>query len=179
MISVMIDTETMSTAANAVILTLGAVKFNAASLDDPYDPFYIKLDVDQQLELGRHVDDGTMTWWSKQGAHVQEEAFSEEGRLGLDKCIDGLAKYLVGADEIWAQGPVFDIAILENLLHQMRRPTPWQFWQIRDSRTLFSLGWDPRKEIGQQDLHNALADAYTQAQAVQKVFYKFKFRQPG
>ena len=60
--------------------------------------------------------------------------------------------------------------MLEDLYKNMKLPTPWNFWQIRDSRTLFSLmPIDPRKEI-QQDLHNALADAYYQSVCVQKTY---------
>ena len=46
---------------------------------------------------------------------------------------------------------------------------PWQYWQIRDSRTLFNLV--PRdkneKRVG---LHNALSDCIFQAKKVQKIY---------
>ena len=48
-------------------------------------------------------------------------------------------------------------------------PTPWQFWQIRDSRTLFGVHGDPR-EKNKVGLHNALEDCVSQAVAVQKIF---------
>jgi len=75
----------------------------------------------------------------------------------------------VGVDNIWCQGPVFDIAILENLYEQYGWPTPWQFWQIADSRTLFKVHGDPRVK-GKVGLHNALEDCVSQANAVQQVF---------
>ena len=75
---------------------------------------------------------------------------------------------------MWAQGPVFDIVILENLYQQLGLPLPWNFWQIRDSRTLFSLlPEDPRKAI-RQEAHNALADCYFQAKCVQKAYSDLK-----
>jgi len=71
---------------------------------------------------------------------------------------------------LWAQGPAFDIVILEDLYRQLKLPIPWNFWQIRDSRTLFSLlPKDPRKDII-QEAHNALADCYYQAISVQKAY---------
>lgn len=175
----MLDTETMATSANAVVLTLGAVKFNPHSMDDPTDAFYLRLNVDQQLELGRKVDEGTLAWWSKQPADARDEAFSEDDRVDLNDAFDQFNKFLVGSNNIWAQGPVFDITILENLLHDLKRPVPWQFWQIRDSRTMFGLGWDPRSEVGQADLHNALADAYTQAKALQLLIQKLDLKKLG
>jgi hypothetical protein len=60
---------------------------------------------------------------------------------------------------------------MEDMFRQGGRPIPWNFWQIRDSRTLFSVcKQDPRKAI-QNDLHNALADAYYQSKSIQ-VAYK-------
>ena len=51
----------------------------------------------------------------------------------------------------------------------MGLPCPWQFWQIRDSRTLLSTHGDPRDK-NKAGLHNALEDCVSQAQAVQTVF---------
>jgi hypothetical protein len=62
------------------------------------------------------------------------------------------------------------MTILENLYRSVSKPVPWNFWQVKDSRTLFDLcPSDPRKSI-QSDLHNALADSYFQAKAVQIAF---------
>ena len=83
--------------------------------------------------------------------------------------LDELNRFLVGADNIWCQGPAFDIVILEDLYRQMERPTPWQFWQIRDSRTLFGVHGDPRKK-DRHGAHNALIDCYYQARAVQQIY---------
>ena len=85
--------------------------------------------------------------------------------------LEQLNKWLVGVDVIWGHGYGFDITILEDLYRNMDTPIPWQFWQIKDSRTLLSAcKVDPRKAM-QSDLHNALADAYFQAKSVQ-VAYK-------
>ena len=68
---------------------------------------------------------------------------------------------------------MFDYAILQNLYAQLGQPVPWNYWQIRDSRTLFNmLPKDPRKDV-QMDLHNALADCYFQAKSVQKAYKNF------
>ena len=123
--------------------------------------------------MGRTIDDSTMAWWAKQDSKVRDEAFSEDGRINLEEMTTQLNKFLVGVDKIWCQGPAFDMVILEDLYKQLGKPTPWQFWQVRDSRTLFGLmPSDPRKEI-QEDLHNALADCYYQAICVQKTFKHF------
>ena len=87
--------------------------------------------------------------------------------------IKQINRWCVGIDVLWCQGPLFDYAILEDFYRNMQQPCPWHYWQIRDSRTLFALmPKDPRKDI-QQELHNALADAYFQAQCVQKTYKHF------
>ena len=74
---------------------------------------------------------------------------------------------LVGVDVIWAQGYGFDITILETLLKSKGHNKPWNFWNLRDSRTLFQLmPKDPRKEMNFA-AHNALEDCRAQAQCVQ------------
>ena len=170
-IHAMIDLETLDTKPSCQILSLGAVKFNALTNDEPHSELYIKPDIDQQDKLGRTTSDSTIEWWSKQDSKAMEEAFSAEGRMDIDTMLTQLTKWLVGVDVIWGHGYGFDITILEDLYRNWNRPIPWQFWQVKDSRTLFSCcKVDPRKAM-QSDLHNALADAYFQAKSVQ-VAYK-------
>ena len=168
---IMLDLETLGTRPECVILTLGAVKFNPYTLDDPGPGLYLRPDVDQQIAAGREVQEDTLQWWMNQAEDVREEALGEEGRVSIEDMHRQLNKFLVGVNNIWAQGPVFDIAILENLYRQYGWPTPWQFWQIRDSRTLFGVHGDPRIK-GKMGLHNALEDCVSQATAVQQVYKK-------
>jgi hypothetical protein len=166
----MLDIETLSTRPESVVLTLGAVKFDPwADEVDTESGLYLRIDVDEQLVLDRHVQQETVDWWGTQPEDVREEALGEQERTGLDDSIDQLNRFLVGSNSIWCQGPAFDIVILENLYRQMGRPTPWQFWQIRDSRTLFGVHGDPR-EKGRTGAHNALIDCYYQARAVQHIY---------
>jgi hypothetical protein len=170
MADIMLDIETLSTRPESVILTLGAVKFS------PWDQevntetgLYLRIDVDEQLQLDRHVQQETVDWWGKQAEEVREEALGEHERTRLGDSVDQLNRFLVGAENIWCQGPAFDIVILENLYRQLGRPTPWQFWQIRDSRTLFGVHGDPRDKNA-SGAHNALIDCYYQARAVQQIY---------
>jgi hypothetical protein len=167
---VMLDLETLSTRPESVILTIGAVKF------DPYSDFvdtdhglYYRVNVDEQLAMDRHVLDSTIEWWANQDAEVREEALGEQDRVSLEEMTRGLNRFLVGVENIWCQGPAFDVVILENLYRQLVKPTPWQFWQISDSRTLFKAHGDPRDK-NRAAAHNALMDCYYQATAVQQIY---------
>ena len=171
---VMLDIETLGTRPECVVVTLGAVKFNPYTLDDPGPGIYMRLDADEQLALGGEVQDETMRWWLDQVEDVREEALGDgNDRIKLEEMYRQLNRFLVGVDSIWCQGPAFDIVILENIYRQMGWPTPWQFWQIRDSRTLFGVHGDPR-EKNKAGLHNALEDCVSQAQGVQKIYYRLE-----
>ena len=128
--------------------------------------------MDEQIALGRRVDEGTVDWWGTQSAEVREEALGETDRVSIEDFTKALNKFVVGATRIWAQGPVFDIVILENLYRQIGKPAPWQYYTIRDSRTLLKALGDDRQ--GGALLHNALADAVSQAGAVQGAVARHK-----
>ena len=167
----MIDLETLGTGPDCVVLTIGGVKFNPNDISEPWEEFYYRFDVDEQLEKGRTTQESTLEWWGKQEASVREEALGDGNRTPVLEVLQALNKWCVSANTIWCQGPAFDICILENLLKQYNHHTPWAFWKIRDSRTLFGImPKDPRKAM-QNNLHNALADAYYQSKAIQ-IAYK-------
>ena len=169
----MIDLETLGVEPDSVIMTVGAIKFDPYVDTEPFQGLYLRLDVDQQTQLGRSVDDNTLAWWSKQKESVREEAFGDEGRVSLEQFIKKLNKWCVGLDNVWCQGPTFDFVILQHFYKMMGQPVPWNYWQIRDSRTVFSMmPQDPRKAI-QEELHNALADCYYQAKCVQQSYKHF------
>lgn len=167
----MLDLETLGTRPGCVILTIGAVKFDPYSLKEPGPGIYMRVDADEQIAAGREVQEDTLKWWMDQVEDVREEALGEADRVSVEYMYTELNRICVGVQNIWAQGPVFDIAILENIYRQYGWPTPWQFWQIRDSRTLFGVHGDPRVK-GREGHHNALADCVYQAQGVQQIYKK-------
>ena len=169
---VMLDIETLATTPDAVVMSVGVVKFDPHS-GTPYNKTLWRPDIDEQTERDRHISDSTLEWWAKQPDHIQEDAFSDQGRIPVTEFMKELNRYCVGMDKIWCQGPQFDMLILENLYIQWGHHFGWQFWQVMDCRTLFQLmPVDPRKAI-QQDLHSADADAYYQAIGVQQCYEHF------
>ena len=169
---VMLDIETLATTPDAVVMSVGVVKFDPHT-GTPYNKTLWRPDIDEQTERDRHVSESTLEWWAKQPDHIQEDTFSDEGRIPVVEFMKELNRYCVGMEKIWCQGPQFDMLILENLYIQWGHHFGWQFWQVMDCRTLFQLmPTDPRKAI-QQDLHSADADAYYQAIGVQQCYEHF------
>lgn len=168
--AIMLDLETLDITHSAVILTMGAVKFDPYNpAEEPHSPIYLRLNIEEQLEKGRTVGDGTMEWWGKQPIEIFDEAMDPTDRISIEDFLTQLSKYRVGADKIWAQGVLFDIDILENLYRSSGQPVPWMYYDIRDSRTVMDMG-DATAKTSNTIAHNALADAYCQAVAVQTIY---------
>jgi exodeoxyribonuclease VIII len=166
----MFDLETMAVTPRAVVLTLGAVTFDPFS-DAIYDELYFRINIDDQDELDREVDPNTLDWWAKQDAAVMEEAFSPDNRVPLEDAVQQFHKFAWGCNKVWSHGSVFDIIIMEDIYRQLNRTAPWNFYDCRDTRTLFDLA-DPEMEKSATQQHNALFDAIRQARGVQTVYRK-------
>jgi len=170
----MVDMETMAVTPNAVVLSLGAVHFN------PYgsgysDKIYFRVSIDDQDALGREVDPKTIEWWGQQDPAIMEEAFSPDNRISLVDAMDQFHKFAWGCDRFWSHGATFDLVMLENIYRQLNKPLPWNYWQLRDTRTLFDLGFDPDMPTGSK--HDALQDAIRQAVGVQNMYRKLNIRE--
>lgn len=162
-----IDLETIDVRPQATVLSLGAVKFNPLSFTEPHSELYLKISIDDQDRLNRTVSESTLEWWGEQDPAIMEEAFDQTGAVPVEDALAQISKFSVGVDTFWGQGYGFDYTMLEDMYRSIGRPIPWNFWQILDSRTLFRVcKQDPRKQI-QNDLHNAIADAYYQSKAIQ------------
>lgn len=167
----MIDMETLDVLPSATILTIGAVKFDpfGDDVNEPnMDKFYVKVDIDSCDKLGCTVSNATLEWWSKQEQAAQDEAFSPEGRIDIVDAMNQLYKFCWGAKRIWSHGAGFDVIICEHLFRKIGKAVPWQFWEVRDTRTLFDIGINPNRPPVLK--HHALEDAWNQAVGVQNVY---------
>jgi hypothetical protein len=168
---VMIDLETLDVLPTATILTIGAVKFDPFG-DDLNEPtcekLYIKVDIDSCDAIGSTVSPSTLEWWASQSKEAQEDAFDPNNRIGIEEAISQLYKFCWGAKRVWSHGVGFDLIILEHYFRKIGKAVPWQFWEMRDTRTLFDIGINPERAT--VTAHNALADALDQALGVQKIY---------
>ena len=88
-IHAMIDLETLATDPHCTVLTIGGVKFNPNSFDEPHSEFYFRLDLDEQDRLGRTVTDDTIEWWAKQDPKVKTLSLCDKLKAysGIGTCI--------------------------------------------------------------------------------------------
>lgn len=178
-----IDIETLGTQAGAIVLSIGAVKFNRfgpINTDSLGEEFYAVLEVESQLERGRTRDDGTVAWWMKQSVEARAAAFDNPHRESTEEVLSRLYDFI--ADDfsfdcrIWGNGSDFDNTIVRSLFESYGyTELPWQFWNNRCFRTMKSefktIAPAPKFEGVP---HHALHDAKHQARHLQQIMAKIK-----
>jgi len=183
---VMIDLETLGTASDALILSIGAVKFRLDG--NIYHPFFYRnISISDSLRLGCTVDHSTLDFWLRQPEDARK-ALSNPTRDPLFTVLTDFEDfYDNGGDTVkyvWSNGTDFDISILSNTYKKDQLKTPWFYTKARDYRTVIALAKDikgyekhpnytesilddnydnPGKVLYKKIKHNALDDAIYQA----------------
>jgi hypothetical protein len=158
----MIDIEGLGTGPDAAILTIAAQSFDPFGTGYYDRHYYARITLESQEN--RRIQDDTLAWWATQ-PEAQAEAFAEDNRVPLDQALDELYRLAWQHDYIWAQGPTYDINILEHAYKSYNKTQPWQFYRIRDSRTVLSL-W-PGRPVPPTS-HHALEDTRKQINILQQ-----------
>ena len=139
MADIMIDIETCGTGVDACVLTVAAQIFDPLIRTSEYDSRWYYARVDPASQPERNISDGTIAWWATQPKAAQEEAFGEENRLPLLQVLQELHKIVWHCNRIWANGPTFDCNILEHAYKSYNIVIPWQYYKVRDARTIYGL----------------------------------------
>ena len=170
---IMIDIETVATGPEACILTIAAQCFDPLVKGDfdKLQHYYCRVDIDSQET--RKIEQSTIDWWATQPEAVREEAFSPEGRVPLQTALEELGKLIWHSKRVWANGPTFDMTILEHAYKSYNMALPWQYYNVRDARTIYSLWPDLVKYPAS---HNALEDCRRQILLLHDVLDYFKIK---
>lgn len=163
----MIDLETLSTQPDAVVLQVGWVFFDRYAGERIMFERGWYLDVDEQVNMGRHIDMATVHWWMDQ-PNYQAQRTAERQSLS-----DAMAEMneiwnsaATSHTQVWAKGVSFDIGIWRTLL-----PEFWSFRNIQCLRTAKLLAADMGVTVHNENSnpHDAVADARSQAKEVQAI----------
>lgn len=190
----MIDIETLGTDEDAVVLSIGAVKFRPDTRDDWETlgwlgrSFYGRFDEEQQGEDGRSTDFNTLQWWEKQ-SNEAKAVFDEEPEEVTEVLLK-LATFAKGCRRIWGNGPDFDNTIMTHLYNDYCIENIF-YWTagdgtlvkmgknrcVRTMRHLWNMlcgfpygGKPPPVDSDNTVVHNALDDAKRQVLEVQKMY---------
>ena len=166
-----VDIETMGIQPPAPILTIGMVvlDYRAAVEGVPaVRTFY--LGVDPKDCLGA-VNIETLRWWERQVGAVRKAAFNT---VITPNALQAVADIMTreAPDYFWGNSPDFDYGHLEAQFDAKGIDCPWNFWALRDIRTIKGLclgeGEGELMEKGEVMSgfapHHALYDALKEAQ---------------
>jgi hypothetical protein len=132
----MIDIEGLATGPDATILTIAAQTFNPLGHGYYDHHYYARITLESQEN--RAIEQGTIDWWATQ-SKAQAEAFAEDFRIPLDQALQELHKLCWKCNRIWMNGPTYDANILEHAYKSYGMALPWQYYKIRDARTIYGL----------------------------------------
>jgi hypothetical protein len=159
---IMIDLETMGTRPTAPIMSIGAVAFDATGI---HDKFYANVDLKSAVNSGAAIDPSTVMWWMSQSDESRAALLDKDDQYAIVGALSALSAWrdwgkVVG---VWGNGATFDNVILRETYYRAAVPCPWPFWNDKCYRTV--KGIYPDVELVRVGtLHNALADARTQAE---------------
>lgn len=160
---IMIDLETMSTAPNAAIVAVGAVRFGVSS--GVGESFYRRVDLASSMAAGLIADADTIRWWMRQSDAARDEVATLPGG-DLSEVLYELEAWIRRDDdpEIWGNGSASDAVWLESAFRGCGFDVPWRHWQVRCFRTVKALlPWVPspkKPEVGHHALHDAVCQAH-------------------
>lgn len=171
----MIDIETLGNRPGSVILSIGAVAFDADT-GEIGEEFYAAIDPETASKVGLTTDISTMLWWMKQSEAAREAAFS--GKRSINMALTELSIFVKWQEpsRVWAKPPSFDLVMLEAAFRACDQDIPWHFRVHRDCRTIFDITGTKQPEVG--TAHNALDDAKAQALGVTEAYRKLREPSP-
>ena len=164
----MIDLETLGLRQDAVILSIGAVRFDSDG-PIPGEELYIELDTSSHAHCS--IDPDTVKFWIEETKKGNPPPM--EGTCSAYYACCQIIDFLSGLekeDEIWVNGTDFDIPKLQYLFETAGLCVPWAYHQVRDLRTLRKIFPHIPSEVNPQK-HNALSDARCQAQHAADILY--------
>lgn len=167
---VMVDNETLAVTADAVIISIGAVKFDIET--DRIDPegFYRSISIESNLVFHRRISEDTLMWWMKQAPAAQ--AVFHEAKSSLEDVLVEFKDWLgPKRNAMWSNGADFDLPMLAHAYSQIGVALPWAFWDNRCFRSLKNLPGAKDIRLPAPGVkHNALSDALQQAQSAQLIY---------
>ncbi len=172
---VMIDIETLGTNNHAMILSIGAAKFDfhAPTQEQAVvDTIYMRLDITTMPLTHFVMDAATVLWWLSDERQDARTALLQDEPLPIATALSAFAQwYGPNPMPTWGNGAAFDNVILRNAYEVMGEECPWHYSMDRCFRTLKAdvpaNALARVKSMG--TAHQALHDAVWQARAAWEI----------
>ncbi len=191
-----LDLETMSTAANAAIVSIGCCRFDPLTDGNPVrETFYRIVRLESCVNLGLHLDTGTIMWWLEQNAEARARLTLKKGTVSLSEALLAFNDWIIDVGRsngfsdgfklyddsvtLWGNGAAFDNTIIRSAYRAAGVKFIIPHWMDRDCRTVMDLL--PHEDVlalkatyGTVLAHDALEDAKGQARYVSEALRQLK-----
>lgn len=171
------DLETLGTNPDCMIVSIAAVEFDILT-GQIGQKFYVPIDLEHEQE-GRVISGKTIKWWMDQSDEARS-VFQDTGAKPLGVALYMLDQWFPDWEglKVWGNGSIFDISILD---HAFNYASPWEFWNVRDMRTIVDIaslsGQFDKRQVARAGVHhNALDDAIYQAQVISAAYHSLILR---
>lgn len=164
---VMVDIETLGTEPGAAIVSIAAATFG----NGEHETFYRSINIQSATDAGLNISGDTLEWWLEKDPEIQQSELMGGGNVR--KALADFNGFVATAEELWANSPSFDLAILKEAMQTVGIEPDWGFYQERDYRTLKNLPGRPYVERD-GDKHHALGDAIHQAKVAEKMLETYE-----
>lgn len=167
---IMLDLETLDTRRSAIVLSIGAVRFDPNS-SRISSSIYLVPNQNEQRAAGRTESLATLAWWREQTPQAREVLTSPSIPV-----LDALSAFTAwlsqeDVDGVWGNSVAFDNEIIRSLYESFNLDAPWPFWIDRCFRTVKAIG--KTNGVSAPPFlgvpHNAVDDAFNQAAHLQRI----------
>jgi hypothetical protein len=172
---IMLDLETFGTGRKAMIISIGAVKFDA---DEIIERFHVGITPESAEAAGLKLSASTLLWWMGDERREAWAAWKELEKVSITEALVGFSQWCaeVHKDDpppypIWGNGSTFDNVILRDACELCGFDYPAPFYMDYCYRTVKKLAPDIVLErVGVH--HSAVDDAESQARHLQAIAKK-------
>lgn len=160
----MIDLETFGNSPNAVIIQIGACKFDRVT-GEVGEMFNINVNAESGLKEGFEVQASTIYWWLEQ-SKAARESVSSDLKWNVRKAMGSLNFFIDDCKCVWSHS-TFDFVIMMNHFRKLDIEPNVSFRAARDIRTvvdLANINVNSYERVGVA--HDALSDCLFQVKYV-------------
>lgn len=171
----MLDLETMSSSPRAMIVSIGAVRFDLNKFELG-EEFYYVIDLESYDDPRFDFSPNTFYWWMGQDSEAKKIFEKNTVKVGIKKALAEFSYFVKNSTEryplIWGNGASFDNVITRHAFEVCGFPVPWSHKQDVCYRTIRKMF--PHEKIEEGTKHNALQDAKNQAKTMTEIFRALK-----
>ena len=138
---------------------------------------------------GFNIDVDTVMWWLNQNDDARKEITTRDTKTSggiknevpIETALHELSHFITDHKNaiVWGNGSSFDITLLDYAHSKCNLKQPWQYWNVRDMRTIVDLAASSGFMKGRIKFegvkHDALSDAVHQAKVIHNAYMYSKF----